>query len=143
MANVLKTVKDPAAAWWGKGPEAFTEILEGARDPAALRYDPNANLETLQTWSVAVGEERARDLGIEMTEDHWEVVLLLRDYFCDGGEDLDALQMLNALAREFSADGGKRFLYQLFPGGPVTQGSQIAGIPLPPSAQDASFGTAH
>ncbi len=142
MANVLKTAKDPAA-WWGKGAEAFTEILEDSRDPAAQRYDPNANLETLPPWSMAMGEEVADALGIEMTEDHWEVVLLLRDYYCDSGSLAGARQMLDALAREFAEDGGRRFLYRLFPGGPVTQGSLIAGIPLPASTVDASFGTAH
>lgn len=143
MANAHKTVNDPTASWWGKGPEAFTEILEEARDPAARRYDPNGNLETLAPWSMAEAEQRARALGIEMTEDHWEVVMLLRDYYCDSGQEVDARQMLDALAREFSEDGGRRFLYRLFPGGPVTQGSQIAGIPLPANTLDASFGTAH
>jgi tRNA 2-thiouridine synthesizing protein E len=143
MANAFKDVMDPAALWRGRGAEDFTEILGDIRPPSAGRYDPNANLEALPPWSMSEAEQRARDIGIEMSEDHWEVVFLLRDYYCDSGEEADALQMLDALAREFAEDGGKRYLYRLFPGGPVTQGSEIAGIPLPASARDASFGTAH
>lgn len=143
MANVVKNVSDPAAPWRGKGPEAFTEILEKSRKPAAERYDPNGNLEGLPPWSMGEAEKRARAIGIDMTEDHWEVVMLLRDYYCDQGSEADARQMLDALAREFTEDGGRRFLYRLFPGGPVTQGSQIAGIPLPANTLDVSFGTAH
>jgi tRNA 2-thiouridine synthesizing protein E len=143
MANVSKHVSDPAAAWRGKGAEDFTEILENLRDPAADRYDPNGNLEALPPWSMDEAEQRAAAIGIDMTEDHWEVVLLLRDYYCDQGSEADARQMLDALAREFAGDGGRRHLYRLFPGGPVTQGSQIAGIPLPANTMDRSFGTAH
>ena len=142
MVNVSKDVLASASLRKGRGAEDFTEILGGIRAPSADRYDPKANLESLPPWSFGGAEQRARDIGIEMTEDHWEVVLLLRDYYSDSGEEADALQMLNALAKEFAEVGGRRLLYRLFPGGPVTQGSQIAGIPLPASARDASFGTA-
>ena len=142
MANV-KNTRSSAAGWWGDRPEDFTEILESSRHPSANRYDPNGNLETLPPWSMHDAERRARAIGIEMTEDHWEVVMLLRDYYCDSGAEADARQMLEALAKEFVEDGGRRFLYRLFPGGPITQASQIAGIPLPANTLDASFGTAH
>lgn len=142
MANAKHTVGSPAA-WQGLRAEDYTEILESFREPSADRYDPNGNLEDLPPWSLAEAEQRALDLNLDMSTDHWDVVMLLRDYYCDSGREADARQMLEALDREFAEEGGRRFLYRLFPGGPITQGSFIAGIPLPSNSTDISFGTAH
>jgi tRNA 2-thiouridine synthesizing protein E len=46
------------------------------------------------------------------------------------------------LDMRFAHEGGRRWLRKLFPEGPVFQGMQIAGLPVPPHTEDAGFGTA-
>ena len=45
--------------------------------------------------------------------------------------------------RRFAARGGKKYLYSLFAGGPVTQGSRLANLRTPANATDVSFGTSY
>jgi tRNA 2-thiouridine synthesizing protein E len=47
------------------------------------------------------------------------------------------------LDAEFAAEGGRRYLYGLFPRGPILQGCRIAALPLPSGTLDLSFGSAH
>lgn len=49
--------------------------------------------------------------------------------------------ILDAVAERFAAEGGHHRLNQLFPGGVVAQGCTFADVPVPPSAQDRSFGS--
>lgn len=51
-------------------------------------------------------------------------------------------ELHDALDEEFHAEGGIRYLYTLFPKGPLAQGCLIAGLPVPAGAQDQGFGSA-
>jgi tRNA 2-thiouridine synthesizing protein E len=47
------------------------------------------------------------------------------------------------MEHNYLAEGGRRYLYSLFPRGPVTQGCRLAGLPLPNGHSDPSFGSVH
>ena len=119
----------------------MSDILKSIRNPASSRNDPNGNLSELDAWSEQAALDRAAEIGLEMTSDRWDVTLFVRDYYRGKGKQANAREILQALEEEFAQDGGKRWLYRLVPGGPVTQASQIAGIPLPSGASNPSFGT--
>ena len=121
----------------------MSDILKSIRNPASRRNDPDGNLAELSPWSEKEALDRAGELGIEMDSDRWDVTLFVRDYYRGKGAQASAREILQALEAEFAQDGGKRWLYKLFPGGPVTQASQIAGIPMPRGASNPSFGTSH
>ena len=121
----------------------MSDILKHILHPASQTNDPEGNLLELSPWSVGNAEERARNLGISMSDDHWDVVLFLRDYYRGRGSEADAREISTALEEEFAEDGGRRWLYQLFPGGPIMQASNIAGIPLPAHTADPAFGNVH
>ncbi|HCA26265.1 MAG TPA: hypothetical protein DEP05_01200 [Betaproteobacteria bacterium] len=78
---------------------------------------------------------------MELTERHWEILYFLREYYARHGVASSARILLKALEDRFCAGTGKRRLYKLFPGGPVTQGGKITGRPLPPHHSDPSFGS--
>jgi tRNA 2-thiouridine synthesizing protein E len=109
-------------------------------DPNYLNRDPEGNMFGLPAWSPLIAKLRARAEGIFLTEKHWEIVFYLRERYRKHGDAVSAREILNELQEKFS-DDGKRSLYELFPGGPVSQASRIAGLPLPPYASDASFGS--
>ncbi len=76
-----------------------------------------------------------------LTDEHWEIVIYLRERYREHGDAASAREILSELEEGFSGGHGRRRLYELFPGGPVSQASRIAGLPLPPYSSDPSFGS--
>jgi tRNA 2-thiouridine synthesizing protein E len=50
-------------------------------------------------------------------------------------------ELHDALDERFHASGGMKYLYRLFPRGPVAQGCRIAGLHSPANVVDRSFGS--
>ncbi len=119
----------------------MSDINKFILDQEAVETDPLGNLIDLDEWSEGLAEKLATQEGIRMTDEHWEVVRFLRDNYRDHGEARSARKLLDALTERFAARGGKKGLYVLFPGGPISQGCKIAGLPLPEYSKDPSFGT--
>ena len=65
----------------------------------------------------------------------------LHEFYARHSDGLRVRELIDALEERFHARGGKRFLYQLFPGGPVAQGCRIAGLEPPAGAVDPGFGS--
>lgn len=93
-------------------------------------------------WTVAAATECAAAEGVELGEDHWEAVRALQEYFAKRhAERISVRELRDGLEERFHARGGTRYLYLLFPGGPVAQGCRIAGLAPPSSSVDKSFGS--
>jgi tRNA 2-thiouridine synthesizing protein E len=93
-------------------------------------------------WTLELARKTAQQEGLEMVEERWELVRALQEYYkrhTDGGVNLRELH--DALDERFHSQGGIKYLYQLFPGGPVSQGCRIAGLMAPPGAADTGFGS--
>ena len=95
---------------------------------AGIRLDVTEDgyLTDVSQWSKEIGQEIAKNEGIEMTDRHWEVVSWLQ------------VQVKNDVA--LSVRGIKKSgvinikeFYDLFPGGPLKKSTLIAGIPKPKS----------
>jgi tRNA 2-thiouridine synthesizing protein E len=50
-------------------------------------------------------------------------------------------ELHDALEEKFHIQGGLRYLYRIFPGGPVAQGCRLAGLKVPEGAIDKAFGS--
>jgi len=116
-------------------------ILETTQGKTIVR-DHYGNLVELDDWSPEIARGIAKESGLELTDDHFKVLNFLRDYFINqNGSMEDAHQILRSTEEYFADQGGRRWLYLLFPGGPMVQGTKIAGLPVPPHATDPHFGT--
>ena len=91
-------------------------------------------------WTMSEAERIASENGIALTEDHWEAILGLQEYFSKH-EFGNRRELVDALDEKFHVKGGNKYLYLLFPGGPVAQGCVISGIQPPSGSVDKSFGS--
>jgi TusE/DsrC/DsvC family sulfur relay protein len=93
-------------------------------------------------WTPNLAVKTARDEGLTLTDEHWEVTRALQAYFAGHTNgSINVRELHDALDEKFHDRGGIKHLYQLLPGGPVAQGCRIAGLNVPAGAIDKSFGS--
>jgi TusE/DsrC/DsvC family sulfur relay protein len=97
-----------------------------------VELDEEGYLTTLSDWNEDVGKVLAAQDDIELTENHWEVVHFLRDYY-DEYQIAPAVRVLTkAIGKKLGKDkGNSKYLYELFPYGPAKQACRFAGLPKP------------
>jgi tRNA 2-thiouridine synthesizing protein E len=116
-----------------------SDINRLTREPSTDPDFPHAPLD----WTRDEAREIARKEGIELTEDHWEAVRALQSYYAHHEDDavINLRDLHDALDECFHQKGGLKYLYALFPGGPIAQSCRIAGLKAPFLATDRSFGS--
>lgn len=101
-------------------------------------------LNDMDSWTEDQAREMARAEHLQLNDAHMEVICWLRDYYADcGGPPANARALGQAMDQAFADQGGKRYLFKLFPNGPVLQGCRLAGVPTPAGTVDKSFGSVH
>ncbi|MGO9444470.1 MAG: TusE/DsrC/DsvC family sulfur relay protein [Thiobacillaceae bacterium] len=104
--------------------------------------NPEGNMYELPHWSPEIVQDLALKNGLgELSAMQWRVIHSLRTAYQKDGNAKSAYHALRALAKAFATEGGGRYLYRLFPLGPVTQGSRLAGLPKPSYSSDPSCGS--
>ena len=97
-----------------------------------IETDEEGYLTNLDDWTPELAEEMAKQEGIELTEQHWEVINFLRDYYQEY-QIAPAIRVLTkAIGKKLGKDkGNSKYLYELFPYGPAKQACKFAGLPKP------------
>ncbi len=95
-------------------------------------FDGEGFLVRLSDGAPPVAEQIAAGEGIAMTDAHWEVVNILRQYYLD----FDSTPAMRALVKYCAqklgpGKGNSIYLLTLFPGSPAKLASKIAGLPKP------------
>lgn len=109
------------------------------QSPASVHGDP-AFPHAPADWSLELAKQMAKEEGLEATEEHWEVVRAVQE-FCGKNEKIRLPELRDALEEKFHIKGGMKYLYTLFPGGPMAQGCRLAGLESPRGSIDLSFGS--
>lgn len=97
-----------------------------------IESDEEGYLVNLSDWNRDLAVLIAADEEIEMTDDHWEVIDFLRQYY----EDFQIAPAVRVLTKAIKKSmgpekGNSAYLYELFPYGPGKQACKIAGLPKP------------
>ena len=93
-------------------------------------------------WSQQAAMSLVTDEGLAVSVDHWDVVRALQEFFSrQDSPGINSRELHDALEERFHSRGGMKFLYQLFPGGPVTQGCRLAGLEPPAGSADQGLGS--
>lgn len=97
-----------------------------------FEVDEDGYLTDLSVWTKELAEHIAELENVKMTDNHWEVVNFLREYY-DEYKIAPMIKILTkAIGKKLGKDKGKtKYLYELFPGGPAKQACKIAGLPKP------------
>ena len=94
--------------------------------------DEEGYLVDIGVWSPELAVLIAEDENIEMSDDAWEVVNFLREYY-EEYQIAPAVRVLTkAIKKKLGPEkGNSKYLYELFPYGPAKQACKIAGLPKP------------
>jgi tRNA 2-thiouridine synthesizing protein E len=94
-------------------------------------------------WSPADADNVAVADGLQPGDGHWDAIRALQEYYArhTDGQNINVRELHDALDEKFHSRGGMKFLYRLFPGGPIAQGCRIAGLEPPAGSKDTGFGS--
>ena len=102
--------------------QSMNEIM----NPSAVMRDADFQ-HAPEDWTRVHAETIAHKDGIALTEDHWEMIKALQHFFVRHDKP-NVRALHDALEESFHNRGGLKYLYGLFPGGPVAQGCRLAGL---------------
>jgi len=123
-----------------ESPQSMEEVLHPGADASHVQPGFPA---APKGWSQSQAGEIAKSEALTLGEDHWAAIRMLQDYYSRHQADrINARELHDALDETFHSRGGLRFLYQIFPNGPVAQGCRLAGLKPPPGSTDPGFGHA-
>ncbi len=98
----------------------------------SFEVDEEGYLMDWSVWKEGMAPVMAKEDGLELGEEHWDVIKFLRSYF----EKYQIAPMIKILTKELKKKYGKekgstKYLYELYPGGPAKQACRYAGLPKP------------
>lgn len=83
-------------------------------------------------WSKDLAIEIAKLESVELTEQHWQVVFFVREFYLEFNTSPAIRALVKAMQKKMGADVvSSRYLARLFPNGPAKQATKIAGLPKP------------
>ena len=101
---------------------------------ATIEADQEGYITDISVWNPELAGIIAETENIEMNGDHWVVVNFLRNYYEDYQVEPAVRVLTRAIKRTLGPEKGtSKYLYDLFPNGPLRQACKIAGLPKPTS----------
>ncbi|MAY43538.1 MULTISPECIES: TusE/DsrC/DsvC family sulfur relay protein [unclassified Neptuniibacter] len=98
----------------------------------SIEFDEEGFLRNLSDWSETVAEEIAQSEGICLNDSHWEVIMVIREFYQTFQLSPAMRPLVKAVANKLGKDKGKSiYLLKLFPGSPAKLVAKIAGLPKP------------
>ncbi|MCA6219875.1 sulfurtransferase TusE [Photorhabdus antumapuensis] len=103
-------------------------VFEGQK----IETDAQGYLKNSSDWQEAIALLLAEQEEITLTEQHWEVIRFIREFYKEFNTSPAIRMLVKAIAQKYGEEkGNSRYLYRLFPKGPAKQATKIAGLPKP------------
>lgn len=97
-----------------------------------IETDKQGYLLNVEDWHPDLAPILAESENIELSENHWEVVNFVREFYLEFNTSPAIRALVKAMAQKLGADkGNSRYLHRLFPKGAAKQATKIAGLPKP------------
>lgn len=92
--------------------------------------DSEGYIVNLDQWSEDFTHAQAEAEGLNLTDEHWEVVNFLRNYYQEHGVQCEVRKMVKHFKTAWGPErGSSTYLHRIFPrGGPQKQGNRLAGL---------------
>jgi len=90
-----------------------------------LVVDGEGFLQQPEQWDRSVAEAMAAELGLTLTDRHWQVIDYMRKVYLETGQ----APTIRSLGKQSGVP--VKELYQLFPKGPAKLAAKLGGIPKP------------
>lgn len=106
------------------------QIKELQVNNSIILTDGEGYIVNMGEWSEDFARAQAAAEGLELTEEHWEVVMFLRNYFEKHGVQCEVRKMVRHFKVAWDEErGSSSYLHRIFPrGGPQKQGNRLAGL---------------
>jgi tRNA 2-thiouridine synthesizing protein E len=107
--------------------------MEAVVDGKTIQLSEAGWLENLDEWSEGLAEVVAKNEQIpELTEEHWNIINLAREYFHDNGSVCEPRAFTKLMKAKYGRDkSDQKYLYSLFPQGLIKCANKVAGLPRP------------
>jgi tRNA 2-thiouridine synthesizing protein E len=95
-----------------------------------IKTDSEGYLVNPADWSEEFARELAKQEGLQLYKEQWEVIRFLRDWYAKNGQQASVRDMIKHFRGLWGCERGcNHYLHQLFPrGGPQKQGNRLAGL---------------
>jgi tRNA 2-thiouridine synthesizing protein E len=105
-----------------------TEYLDV--DGYQVATDQEGYIQDMDQWSIGFVKALAEKEGLKLTEEHWDVIRFIRDYYEENRVQPQVRDMIKHFKVAWGPDrGNNHYLHNLFPkGGPQKQGNRLAGV---------------
>lgn len=90
-------------------------------------------LEDREKWDEDIAVEIAKSVNIELTDEHWKLIHIAREYYDEFQTCCPPRAFSRILRKKYDKDhSDQKYIYQLFPAGGLVQCvNKIAGLPCP------------
>jgi tRNA 2-thiouridine synthesizing protein E len=95
-----------------------------------VEVDSEGYLVNLSEWSESFVRAQASQEGLVLTDEIWEVIRYLRDFYEEHEVQANVLEIIKHFRTAWGTEhGNNRYLHRIFPrGGPQKQGNRLAGL---------------
>lgn len=93
--------------------------------------DQHGHLTDRQLWTHEVAVQLAASDQITLSADHWSLIEVVQKIYDETGDTPPMRLLIKLLREQLDPSIDSRYLYRLYPDGPVRLASKHAGLPKP------------